>query len=412
MLLPPDLREWVPADHPARLIVDAAEMCDLQGARLNLRGTGNAQYPPSMMLALLIYAYSHQLFSSRRIEQATFDNVAMRYICGDTHPDHDTVASFRRENQALFDRCFAQVLLMAQEAGVLKIGTISVDGSKLKGAGGRQTVRTLEQIEAELATLAAGLRAQAEQLDLAERDSPGPQLPAALSDAQGRRTKLLAAKARIEARRQAAKEAGRRDGPRSAQRTQSASVSEPESRALRPRGGQQVIQGYNVQVAADAGDSGLIIAQQVSDEPTDSAQLGPTLAVLPAELERPKVVLADKGYDHAEHIANAEATHAVTVLCPPRAKPNELPGRRRRGQEARVYQLRQQMRARLEQPHWRQLYKRRKATVEAVFARIKVNLGFARFHCWGRQGAAAEWSLMCLAHNLRLLSVSRSPKTA
>jgi transposase len=405
MLLPPDLREWVPADHLARLIVDATEMCALAEARVNVRGTGSAQYPPSMMLGLLIYCYANSIFASRRIEAATFENVAVRFICGDSHPDHATIASFRRENQKLFDRCFGQVLLVAQEAGLLRMGTISLDGSRLAGAGSRAAVRTLEQIEAEYQALGGQLRAQAEQLDLVENESAsGGQLPPELADGGRRREQLLAAKERIEARRQAARQAGRRDGPQSAQRTSAASVSEPESRTLRRGPGGEVIQGYNVQVAVDAGTSGLIVGHHLSDEPTDSSQLLPTLEAVAPEIERPTVVLVDKGYDHAEHIAQAEAEQAVMVLCPPQARCNEQPGRVRRGREARVYQLRQGMKERLAQPHWAALYTRRKATVETVFARIKTNLGFRRFRCWGRRAAAAEWALVCLAHNLRLLA--------
>lgn len=405
MLLPPDLRDWVPADHLARLIIDACEMCDLTDARVNVRGTGSAQYPPSLMLGLLIYCYANGLFASRRIEQASYDNVAVRFICADHHPDHSSIASFRRENQKLFDRCFGHVLLVAQEAGLLRVGTISLDGSRLAGAGSRRAVRTLEQIEAELQALGGQLRAQAEQLDLVDDASASSgQLPPELADAGRRRAQLLAAKERIEARRQAARDAGRRDGPQSGQRTSAASVSEPESRTLRRGPGGDVVQGYNVQVAVDAGDSGLIVAHHLSDEPTDSSQLLPTLEALAPEIARPEVVLVDKGYDHAEHIAQAEVEQEVTVLCPPQVRCNEQPGRARRGREKRVYQLRQAMKERLAQPHWAALYARRKATVETVFARIKANLGFRRFRCWGRRAAAAEWALVCLAHNLRLLA--------
>src|SRR5215210_2379085 len=135
MLLPPDLRDWVADNELARLIIDAVEMCDMRGARLNERGSGSEQYPPSMMVAALIYCYATRLFSSRQIERATYESVAVRYLCANYHPDHDTIATFRRQNTELFGRCFAQVLLMAGQAGVLRIGTISLDGTRLAGAG-------------------------------------------------------------------------------------------------------------------------------------------------------------------------------------------------------------------------------------------------------------------------------------
>src|SRR5437660_1813776 len=128
MLLPPDLREWVAENELAHLVLEAVELCDLSGARLNVRGSGSEQYPPTMMLALLIYCYATGLFSSRRIERATFDSVTVRYLCANHHPDHDTIASFRRSNGELFRRSFAQVLLLAREAGVLRLGVVSIDG--------------------------------------------------------------------------------------------------------------------------------------------------------------------------------------------------------------------------------------------------------------------------------------------
>jgi len=120
MFLPPDLREWVADNELAHLILEAVELCDLRGARLNVRGSGSEQYPPTMMLALLIYAYATGLFSSRRIERATYESVAVRYLCANHHPDHDTIAKFRRENEVLFRSCFREVLLLAREAGVLR----------------------------------------------------------------------------------------------------------------------------------------------------------------------------------------------------------------------------------------------------------------------------------------------------
>jgi transposase len=132
MFLPPDLREWAADNELAHLILEAVELCDMRAARCNVRGSGSEQYPPTMMLALLIYAYATGLFSSRRIERATYESVAVRYLCANHHPDHDTIAKFRREKEALFRSCFSQVLLLAQEAGVLRVGAVSVDGTRVR----------------------------------------------------------------------------------------------------------------------------------------------------------------------------------------------------------------------------------------------------------------------------------------
>ena len=298
MLLPPDLRDWVADNELARLILEAVELCDLQGASRNVRGSGSEQYPPTMMLALLIYCYASGTFSSRRIERATYDSIAVRYVCGNHHPDHDTIAHFRRHNGALFARCFATVVQLAREAGLLKLAAISIDGTRLAGAASKRSVRTLAQIEAELQELESqggALLAQAEAADRSDLDAGGTQLPPELANAQVRREKLRSAKAQIQERRQRAVEAGRQDGPHSARRTSKVSLSEPESRMLRTAGDGS-LQGYNAQVAADAGQSGLILGQHLSDETTDYGLVGDGVTSVVAEAGQPRMVLVDKGY--------------------------------------------------------------------------------------------------------------------
>jgi transposase len=415
MLLPPDLRDWVAGNELARLILEAVEMSDTRGAAINHGGTGSEQYPPTMMLALLIYCYASSTFSSRRIERATYESVAVRYLCGNHHPDHDTIAHFRRQNGALFKRCFAAVVELAREAGVLKLAAISIDGTRMAGAGSRRSVHSLEQIEAELRELesrGAILLEQAEAADQSDRDAGGTQLPEGLADPGQRREKLLAAKARIEERRRQAAEAGREDGPRSGRRTSKASVSEPESRLMRSNQGSSV-QGYNAQVAADAGRSGLIVGEFLSDEPTDYGLAEAGVSCVVPEAGRPKVALVDKGYENSELFARTEKSHRLMVLCPLRERPNTREGSgHRRGQRQRIFELREKMKARLAQPALKELYARRRVTVEPVFARIKRHMGFTRLRCWGHRAASAEWTLVCLAHNLRMLTGKLPPAPA
>jgi transposase len=405
MLLPPDLRDWVAENDLARLILEAVELCDLQGAPRNLRGSGSEQYPPTMMLALLIYCYATGTFSSRRIERATYDSVAVRYLCGNHHPDHDTIAHFRRSQGELFARCFATVVELAREAGVLQLGAISIDGTRLQGAASKRSVRTLAQIEAELKELeeqGAALLAEAEAADGQDPDAGGTQLPAELAEAAARKEKLLAAKAQLEERRRRAAEAGRQDGPHSARRTDKVSVSEPESRMLRTAGGGSV-QGYNAQVAVDAGPSGLIVGAYLSDEPTEYGLLESGVTAVVAEAGQPTAVLVDKGYENSELIARVEERHRLTVLCPLRHRPHLENPQQRRGRKRHVFALRQRMKARLAEPHWQELYRRRAVSVEPVFARMKRHMGCTQLRCWGHRAASAEWTLVCLAHNLRML---------
>jgi len=409
MLLPPDLRDWVADNDLALLILEAVELCDLRGASRNGRGSGSAQYPPTMMLALLIYCYASGTFSSRRIERATYESVAVRYLCGNHHPDHDTIAHFRRQNGELFARCFATVVQLAREAGLLKLAAISLDGTRLAGAASKCSVRTLGQIEAELQELesqGAALLAQAEAADRSDSDAGGTQLPPELADTKARREKLLAAKAQIQERRQRATEASRAGSPpqNTPQPAAKASVSEPESRLLRTAGGGS-LQGYNAQLAADAGRSGLIVGHHLSDEPTDYGLLEKGVACVVAEAGRPAVALVDKGYDHSERIAQVEERHGIMVLCPPARRPQTDGSKTQRSRrKQRTFALRQKMHARLAHAPLRELYGRRAATVEPVFARIKRHMGFTRLRCWGHRAASAEWTLVCLAHNLRMLS--------
>jgi transposase len=408
MLLPPDLREWVADNELAHLILEAVELCDLRGARLNVRGSGSEQYPPSMMMALLIYAYATGLFSSRRIERASYESVALRYLCANHHPDHDTIAKFRRENEALFRSCFGQVLLLAGEAGVLRVGAVSIDGTRMAGAGSRWAVRTLEEIERELEGLGQELLQKAEAADASDWDGEGTQLPEALRDREERKKKLLAAKAVIEARRQAARESGRRNQPGSGHGTRRASISEPETRRLR-RGSGPPVQGYNAQAVIDAGRSGLIVGAHLSDAPNDAHQLQAGVEALAPEAGQPVAVLVDKGYDNTEQIARVEADKGLLVLCRPQRRPNALVvNARRRGRHQWKWQRRRLMEQRFLCPLLQELYRRRRASAEGAFARIKSHLGFRRFQVWGKSAATSEWMLVCLAHNCRILAAAKS----
>jgi hypothetical protein len=356
-----------------------------------------------MMLALLIYAYATGVFSSRRIERGTYESVAMRYLCANHHPDHDTIAKFRVENAKLFERCFGQVLMLAREAGVLRVGAVSVDGTRIAGAGSAKSVRRLEEIERELQDLGRELLKKAEAVDAQDEDGGGTQLPVELSNREQRRRKLLAAKAAIMARRQEAQDAGRRGGPGSGRESKSASVSEPQSRCLgRPS---SKVQGYNAQAVIDAGKSGLIVGARLSDATNDYNELGATLQSLSPEAGQAFAVIADKGYDRTEQITEAQRKHALLVLCPPQYRPNAKENNpNRKGHRRWVWQQRRIMERRFECPLLRGLYRRRQPTAESVFARIKTHLGFRRFHVWGKEAAASEWMLVCLAHNCRMLA--------
>ena len=207
LILPPNLRDWVPANHLAHFILDAVEEMDLRQVRVNERGTGSEQYPPRMLLGLLLYCYATGVFSSRRMEQATYDSVPVRMICSDTHPDHDTICTFRAQNKALVQETFVRVLELAQELKFLQVGqiTVAVDGTKVLANASKHSAvsyehagKSIEQLELEVKELLA----KAEQADSTPLEE-GLSIPEEVQRRQERKAKLAAARAEIEARAKA-----------------------------------------------------------------------------------------------------------------------------------------------------------------------------------------------------------------
>jgi transposase len=204
LLLPPDMRQWVPRDHLVHFVLDAVSELDLSSAKVNERGSGDEQYPPDMMLALVVYCYACGVFSSRAIEAMTYDSVAVRVLCGDTHPDHDTICSFRRNNGELLGSGFAQVLELAARCGVLKVGeiTVAIDGTKVLANASRHAAvgygragQQLRQVEHEIAELLA----KAEDADSTPLDD-GLSISEEIQRRQERKAKLAAARKEMEAR--------------------------------------------------------------------------------------------------------------------------------------------------------------------------------------------------------------------
>jgi transposase len=437
LLLPPDLRQWIPQDHLAHYLLDAVASLPLTTLRVNERGTGNAQFPPRMLLGLLIYCYATGTFSSRAIERATHTDVAVRFLAGDTHPDHDTLCEFRRQNAAVLAESFVQVLELARELKLLKFGqlTLAADGTKVLANASKHSAvsyqRAGEQIEL-LRQEVAQLLAKAEQADTAPLQD-GLTIPAEIARRRDRLAKLQAARGVIEdrARQRAAQEqpayaakqaarAARRDrGERVRGRepqppaatpapTDQFNFTDPESRVMKAGNGSHFEQAYNAQAAVET-DSRLIVAARVTDAPNDKEQLVPTLRAVPAPVrEQVEAVLVDNGFYSAAAVATVEAAGGPTVYA----------AVEKAGHHRSVADLEQrsapppppvgagpveQMRHRLQTPAGRALYRLRQQTVEPVFGIIKEALGFRRFSLRGLAGAELEWTLGCLAYNLRRL---------
>ena len=433
-LLPPDLRDWIPADDLGHFVIEAVERVDLGAFKVNHRGTGSAQYHPRMMLALMIYCYANGIFSSRRIERATHRDIGVRFVAANRHPDHDTIARFRRENFAAVSESFLQVLLLAKELKLLRVGLVSVDGSKFKANASKHRSVTYERAGALIAQLEgeiAALLGRAEAADAAGEDDPQA-LPKKIARREALRDKLDAARRRLEAQaevRAAAeheaheakvaareKRRGRAKGkhPKPPAETPAAdaqsSLSDPDSRLMRKSKHHEYRQAYNAQAAVDAGGSQLIVGARVSQCASDRNDLVADIEAIPAALGRPETVLADNGYANGAEVAALEASGIEALVS------TSAEGRRRThdfrpvkalpaAKEPKADWLKA-MAEKLASEEGSASYKLRRQTVEPVFGVIKAVLGFAGFSLRGLEKVEGEWTLVALAYNCKRLCTS------
>ena len=427
MLLPPSLQEWLPEDDVVHLIIEAVEAVSESACHYNWQGTGSSQYPPRMMLALLIYCYARGIFSSRQIERATWRDIAVRFITADTHPDHDTIATFRRENRVLFEDCFVQVLALARRMKVGHLGDLALDGSVIEANAARRCTRSHEAIEEELAGLAgrvAELTRRAEAIDGKEAAEAAARdrLTGELAKAGARQKRLREALSELtdltRERAQAREEERAKFDPRgpgqppapleSTPGPQSTiNLSDPQARLLRQKKGGSA-PAYNVQLAVAADPTApLIVARRVCDEANDRRQLEPMAELAVAACPETGRIIVDCGYDNAAQIHAVEQRHGVIVYGPPeeRKEPGSCPRRSRARQ--RTGEFREGMRACQRSSFGQKSQRLRATTVEPVFAAIKSVIGFRRFHLRGLAGANLEWDLICLSYNLQLISRRR-----
>ena len=433
MLLPADLRDWVPEDDLVHFVIEAVKSLPTREFVVNERGSGYAQYPPSMMLALLIYSYANGIFSSRRIERATYRDLGVRFLTGDTHPDHDTICSFRRQNQKLITKLFVRVLELAQQLKLLKVGTISVDGTRLKanaskhrGVSYERSGQLIKQLEGEVEEL---LR-KAERADSHGELDPA-QLPKEIAQRQQLRAKLEAARQQLEQRqrqefeaevaeyekKKAAWEKNNRRGtkprPPAARGPDShdqSNLTDPDSRIMRKSKNEAFAQAYNAQLAVDAEGSQLILGAHITQSSADNKQLKPMLEEVTNTLgKKPQAVLADSGYINGAVIEQIQS-EGIEVFIALRAeafqrRPYDLRSEEKRSENPRPRQapvlvaMEQKMRT----PEGRCRYSRRQASVEPVIGIIKKVLGFEQFLLRGLQKVSLEWNLVCVAYNLKRL---------
>ncbi len=429
-LLPPDAKDWLPSEDVAHFVVAAVERVPLGAFAVRPIPGGKAQYHPRLLLALLIYAYANGIFSSRRIERATYRDIGVRYVAANLHPDHDTIAAFRRANRAAFEAAFLQVLLLAKESGLLRLGTVSIDGTKLDANASKiRSVRydRARQLREKLAADIAALTAQAEAADA--EAPPDPQaLPAEIARREALKAKLDAACARLEEQARAEAEAARSDyeakkaaydAKRGRRRrppkppeddpppTRQSNLTDPDSALMRRSDAHEYRQAYNAQAVVCAEGSQLILATNLTACPSDAPSFAATILGMERSIGLPRTVLADTGFASGKAVAaledrGIEPLVAIRRTQPHRAydfRPPPEPKTPRRITEP----WRLTMLAKFDTEDAKTRYARRKQTVEPVFGIIKAAMGFTRFHLRSLNKVATEWTLIALAYNCRRL---------
>ena len=439
-LLPPSVDDWLPERHLARFVVEVIERLDLSAMVKSYRGSGSASYHPSVLLGLLVYGYAAGVFSSRKLERATYDSVAFRFIAANDHPDHDTIATFRRRFLEEIEGRFVEVLVLAREMGLLKLGTVALDGTKIHAHASRHSALSYEhasKIEAQLKGEVAELLVLAEAADQADVPD-GLSVPEELARRKDRLARLAEAKAKIEARArerfareqaeheaklEARAEKEKATGKKPGGKPPAPPTAEPgakdqinltdEDSRIMPVAGGGFEQAYNAQAAVAAG-SMLVVTAAVVQAANDKQQVVPTLeqlARLPEALGTADTLLADNGYFSAANVtACAEAEIAPLIAM---ARERHHPSWRERFAQAPPAPENPTplaaMGHRLATPEGKKLYALRKQLPEPVFGIIKSVMGFRQFLLRGLEKVKGEWNLVTMAWNIKRMFALASP---
>jgi transposase len=437
-LLPPSVDEWLPDDHLARFVVEVIEQLDLSELTRQYAGRGSAAHHPAVLLGLLVYGYANGVHSSRKIERATYDSVAFRYVAANTHPDHDTLATFRRRFLKQIESLFVQVLVLAREMKLLKLGHIALDGTKVGANASKHKALSwahANKIEAQLRQEVQAL------LELAESDDraavpDGMDVPSEIARREDRLSAIAQAKVKIEqraaerhqseqqdyeaktAKRQAQREAGRTPRGKDPQPPQAGpkdgdqvNLTDDESRIM-PVSGGGFEQSYNAQAGVDT-ETMLVITAHVSQACNDKREVVPTLqqiAQLPAVLGEVQSLIADNGFFSEANVL-ACAQEGIQPLLALKRQGHHMPVMERFAGDAAEPQTADpltQMAHRLGTRAGRALYGLRKQTVEPVFGVIKQVMGWRQMSMRGLDKAQGEWNLVTMAWNIKRMHVLRA----
>jgi len=436
-LLPPSLDDWLPKDHTARFISEAVdEMLDLSSVYASYeRSDGAPPYDPKMMLKLLVYAYSVGVTSSREMERRCQVDVAFRWLCANTAPDYRSISRFRRRHLLALDDLFIQVLTLCADAGLVSLGRVALDGTKLRASASRHKAMSHDRMGPKIEQLAAqvaAMLAEAEATDRAEdeefgEDRRGDELPPELATKEGRLARMRAAKEAIEAEAAAkasataAAKAADNGGDEAAiaeaaekaaatakpnPKTQR-NFTDPESRMMKTTDGFHY--AYNAQTVVDEG-SQVVLAAEVTQQANDVDQFFFMVGITEGNLDAadiddsPEVILADAGYCSEANLQRIVDDEINALVATGRIRGNERVPEAPRGRIPKNATQRERMARRLRTKAGRADYARRKAIVEPAFGQMKVRQAAGHLRLRGLAGAQGEWTLHVLCHNLRKLA--------
>ena len=430
--MPASIDEWLPNHHMARFVVEICDQLDLDEIYQQYGHTGSKPYDPRLMVALLFFGYATGVFSSRKLEAATYDSVAFRYITGDLHPDHDSIASFRKRFLPQIQQCFSKILLIGHQMGLVKMGHVFIDGTKIQANASKHKAMSYEhmdKVEKRLKDEVKKLLAMAERTD--REEEPEVDIPEEISRRESRLAKIRHAKkvleeraerrfeeekkahdAKVTERERKEKERGRKlggnkpkapePGPRPKDQY---NFTDGDSRIMKTKNGWD--QCFNAQ--ATVNEDMVILGEHANNNPTDMHELMPALKDVPEELGKVDGVAADAGYCSLSNIEACEAEGTEPYL-PTARQPHNRALEERLAMEKEPYQVPprekdenalRHMDRKLKSKQGQEIYRLRKMTVEPVFGIIKEVMGFRRFSLRGKGAVNGEWALVCLAYNLK-----------
>ena len=434
-LLPPSIDDWLPQDHLARFIVEIIDQLDISSIDKQYSGrSGKQAYNPKILLGLLFYGYSTGTFSSRKLENATYDSVAFRYIAANSHPDHDTIANFRQRFLTELEDIFVQILLIAKDSGLLKVGKVSLDGTKIKANASKHkalSYKHAKQLQKQLEDEVKSLMAQANKTDSKDEDT-GINIPAEISRREDRLEVIKDAISKIvtrandryekdkkeyddkiKHREEKEKVTGKKPKGRTPKEPESTpndkdqvNLTDDESRIM-PVSGGGYMQAYNGQASVEH-DSRLIIHQHLTQNSNDKQEVVPTFKWYDKHPSlKPVSFLADAGYFSKDNIQLCEDKNTVPYISFGKDHHNQPLEDRFKDEEPLPENptIIEKLKHRLQTKDGKQIYSTRKSTVEPVFGIIKHVIGFRQFMLRGFRKAKGEWNLACIGYNLKRLHI-------